>query len=142
MNTEETKQLRLLALFHYVAGGITALFSCMPFIHVFMGLAIISGTFFEEADGTPPPAQIGWMFVIMGSLFILTGWVISIGMIVAGRKISQQKSRIYCMVIAGIECMFMPFGTVLGVFTLIALNKESIKDAFQSATHRSNRNIT
>ena len=28
------------------------------------------------------------------------------------------------------ECMFIPFGTVLGVFTLIALNKDSIKEIF------------
>ncbi|QBG45927.1 hypothetical protein EGM51_00310 [Verrucomicrobia bacterium S94] len=135
MNHEEAKQLNILAVFHYVAGGITALFSCIPFIHVFMGLAIISGKFFEETDGNPPPAQIGWLFVIMGSIFILTGWLTAISMIVAGRKLSQRKNRMYCMVIAGIECMFMPFGTVLGVFTLIALNKESIRDAFQPATH-------
>jgi hypothetical protein len=51
-------------------------------------------------------------------------------MIIAGRKLKSRKSRTFCMVIAGIECMFIPFGTVLAVFTLIALNKESIKEIF------------
>lgn len=36
--------------------------------------------------------------------------------------------------IAGLECIFMPFGTVLGVFTLIALNKDSIKEMFSPPT--------
>ena len=95
-----------------------------------MGLLMISGKFFEEAEGSPPPPCIGWMFVIMGSVFILIGWAISICIIVPGRKLKQRKNRMYCMVVAGIECMFMPFGTVLGVFTLITLNKDSIKETF------------
>jgi len=34
------------------------------------------------------------------------------------------------MVIAGIECLFMPFGTVLGVFTLVVLVRPSVKELF------------
>lgn len=144
MNPEDTSQLNLLAVFHYVVGGIMAFFSCIPFIHVFMGLAIVSGRFFEEADGTPPPEPIGWIFIIMGSIFILLGWITATCIVIAGRKLSRRKNRMFCMVIAAIECTFMPFGTVLGVFTLIALNKESIKAGFQPATPQngSRRNLT
>ena len=130
MNNEDAKQLDLLATFHYVVGGIMALFSCMPFMHVCMGIMMISGKFFGEAEGSPPPPGFGWMFVIMGSVFILIGWTISICIIIAGRKLRQRKNRMFCMVVAGIECMFMPFGTVLGVFTIIALNKDSIKETY------------
>jgi hypothetical protein len=35
-------------------------------------------------------------------------------------------------VIACIECLFMPFGTILGVFTLIVLSRESVKKLFLS----------
>ena len=31
---------------------------------------------------------------------------------------------------AGIECIFMPFGTVLGVFTIIVLMRPSMKELF------------
>lgn len=131
MNNEDAKQLDLLAVFHYVVGGIMALLACLPFIHVLMGLAIALGKFSNTSHGSAqPPSFLGWFMVIMGSLFILFGWTLAICMIVAGRKLQQRKSRMYCMVIAGIECMFMPFGTVLGVFTLIALNKDNIKEAY------------
>ena len=132
MNKEDSRQLDLLATFHYVVGGVMALFSCFPFIHVFMGLAIALGKFGEIAGESPQSGDtvFGWIFVVMGSIFILLGWAVSICIIIAGRKLRQRKSRMYCMVVAGIECMFMPFGTVLGVFTLIALNKDSIKETY------------
>lgn len=134
MNNEDAKQLDLLATFHYVVGGITALYSCMPFMHVFMGAMMISGKFFGETEGSAPPPGFGWMFVIMGSTFILSGWAMAICIIIAGKKLKRRQNRMFCMVMAGIECMFMPFGTVLGVFTLIALNKDSIKETYAQPT--------
>lgn len=133
MKDKLTDQINLLATFHYVVGGIMALFSCMPFIHVFMGLMVISGGFAESGTthNTPPDAWFGWIFVIMGSIFILLGWLISIAILIAGSKLRKRKNRTYCLVVAGIECMFMPFGTVLGVFTLIALTKEEAKELFE-----------
>jgi len=52
MNVEESKQLDLLSIFHYVVGGIMALFACMPFLHVFMGLAVVSGKRFKNFNET------------------------------------------------------------------------------------------
>ena len=143
MNSEDARHLDLLSVFHYVVGGITALFSCIPFLHVFMGLAIVTGTFFEHAEGSSPPdAFFGWFFVVMGSVFIIAGWVIAISIIVAAGRLKQRKSRTYCMVVAGIECMFMPFGTVLGVFTLIVLNRDSVKAAYAQFENSTNGGVT
>jgi hypothetical protein len=130
MSNEDIKNLDLLSLFHYILGGITALFSCIPFIHVFIGLALVSGKFIKDNNGSGPPPIFGWLFVIMGAAFILTGWSIAVCMLIAGRKLNRRKHRMFCMVVAGIECMLMPFGTILGVFTLIALNKDSTKEIF------------
>jgi hypothetical protein len=130
MNNEDIRHLDLLSMFHYIVGGITALFSCLPIIHVIVGLSMVSGKLFEESNGSAPPAFIGWIFVIIGTVFIVLGLSIAVCMIVAGKKLKKRKNRVFCMVVAGIECMFMPFGTVLGVFTLIALNKESIQEIF------------
>ena len=134
MSNEDIKHLDLLSMFHYIVGGITALFACMPFMHVFIGLAMVSGKFFEASNGSAPPPFMGWMFVIMGAVFILLGWSLAVCIIVAGRKLKRRKNRVFCMVVAGIECVFMPFGTVLGVFTLIALSKDSIKEIFAQAS--------
>ena len=96
-----------------------------------MGLAIVSGAFCEGSEGTAPPPFFGWMFVIIGAIAILMGWTLAICIIIAGKKLKARQSRICCMVMAGIECMFTPFGTVLGVFTLIELSKDSTKALFE-----------
>ena len=70
----------------------------------------------------------------MGSLFVLTGWMTAIAVLIAGRRLQRRQNRLFCMVVAGIECMFMPFGTALGVFTLILLNKDPVKSAFEQTT--------
>ena len=43
-----------------------------------------------------------------------------------------EEFLLFCIVVAGVECMIMPFGTVLGVFTLIMLMKDSVKALFES----------
>lgn len=128
MDSQDEKYLDLLVIFHYIVGAILALFSCFPLIHIAMGLAMVFGQF--DDNGSQPPAFIGWMFVIMGSMFILAGWCVAVLVVIAGRKLQKRKHRMFCMVVAGIECMFMPFGTVLGVFTLVMLLKDSVKAMF------------
>lgn len=128
--SEDLNHLKLLSIFHYVVGGLTALFSCFPLIHVTIGLLMISGKL--GAPDTPePPELVGWIFAVMGGLFVLAGWALAFCMVMAGRKLAQRKSRIFCLVIAGIECMVMPFGTILGVLTLVVLTKASVQRLFE-----------
>ena len=126
MNQDE-HYLNLLGIFHYVVGGITAFFACFPFIHMVIGIAMISGRL-DFRD--PPPPVLGWLFVFMSSFFILCGWALAISMIFAGRRLRQRRSHTFCFVFACIECIMMPFGTVLGVFTIIHLSKDSVRQLF------------
>ncbi len=130
MNKEDAKNLELLSIFHYVVAGFTAFFSCMFLIYIYMGLAVVSGQFMQDTKGVGPPPFFGWIFVIMGAVFLLLGWSIALCMVFAALNLKHRKNRIFCMVVAGIECIQMPFGTILGIFTLIALNKDSIKEMF------------
>jgi hypothetical protein len=36
----------------------------------------------------------------------------------------------FCLVMAGIACIFMPFGTALGVLTIIVLMRDSVRELF------------
>jgi len=36
----------------------------------------------------------------------------------------------FCLVVSGIECILTPLGTVLSVFTIIVLMRESLKRLF------------
>lgn len=126
--TDNEKNLNLLAIFHYVVGGITALFACIPMTHIAIGLVLIFGKF----GNTPPPQIIGWIFVLLGGIFVLSGWALAIAIIIAGKRLKNRMSWTYCIVVGALECIFMPFGTVLGVFTIIVLMKDSVKQLFSA----------
>lgn len=129
MNQDE-EHLRLLSIFHYVVGGLAALFSCFPFIHVAMGLLFVFMPEKMSSKGDMPPALFGWFFVILGSVIILIGWTLAICILLTGRFLAKRKRYLYCFVLGCVECLFMPFGTVLGVFTIMVLNRPSVKQLF------------
>lgn len=125
---QDIEHLKLLSIFHYVVAGLMALFACIPFIHFFIGLGMATGAF----DDTPGEARmVGVFFMVFAGLFILAGWATATAVFIAGRNLARRTNYTYCLVVAGVECIFMPFGTVLGVFTIIVLNRASTKKLFQ-----------
>ena len=127
MNQDE-QYLNLLSIFHYVVGALTALFSCIFIMHIVMGILMLTGDFGDDA----PPPIFAWFFVLIPSIFMLTGWTLAGFIIATGRKLKHRTSHMFCLVVAGCECLIMPFGTVLGVFTIIVLMKDSTKKLFSS----------
>jgi hypothetical protein len=126
-SAQELEHLRMLSIFHYIVGGITALFSLIPVIHLVIGLALVTG----RMEGTDPEARMfGWLFVVFAGMFIACGLTLAGYIVYAGRCLQQRRRHLLCMVVAALSCMMMPFGTVLGVFTLVTLTKPSVKALF------------
>ena len=73
MNQDE-QHLNLLSIFHYIVGGVTALFSCMLLLYVAMGIAMLYGAFEGE---NPPPRVFAWFFILFPAVFMLAGWTLS-----------------------------------------------------------------
>ncbi|WP_462115580.1 hypothetical protein, partial [Lysobacter xanthus] len=102
--------------------------SLFPLIHVAIGVAAITG----GMDGpNPPPPWFGWLFVGVGAMFVLGGLTLATFIAYAGRCLRTRRRHTLCLAVAGVECMLMPFGTVLGVFTLVLLTRSSVRAAFR-----------
>lgn len=129
MNQDE-EQLRLLSIFHYIVAGLAGLMACFPFIHLTLGLAIVFAPQEFDAGGQAPPAWFGWLFVIVAGVCIVLGWTLAGLIFATGRCLAKRRRQMFCLVMAGVECLFMPLGTVLGVFTIIVLMRESVKQLF------------
>ena len=127
---QDSEHLKLLSIFHFVVAGMAALFACIPFIHFFIGLAMVTGTL---PDTGPEVQPIGIFLIVFAGLFILAGWTLAVLIAYAGRSLQTRRRYTYCLVMAGVECIFMPFGTVLGVFTIIVLMRDSVKELFGRA---------
>ncbi len=128
----DDEHLRLLSIFYYVKGGISALFACIPMIHVVLGLVMVVAPHVFGQGKDAPPAFIGWIFVVLGLSIIFIGWTFAALTLIAGRCLARRKHYNYCLVVGCLECLSIPFGTVLGVFTIIVLNRASVKEMFRA----------
>jgi hypothetical protein len=128
----DEQHLKLLSVFHYVVGGLAGLFALFPIFHLILGLVFILAPAKFEGQGQSPPTFIGWFLVVFAGLLMTVGWVFAGFIITTGRFLARRKHHLFCLVMAGIECIFMPFGTVLGVFTIIVLMKDSVKELFSA----------
>ncbi len=128
--TQDEEHLRLLSIFHYVVAGMAGLFSLFPIMHLAIGLMVV----FIHAKSTGgedlPPEWFGWVFVIMAAVFIAIGLIFACFVFAAGRALARRKHYLFCLVMGGVDCLFMPFGTALGIFTIIVLTRESVKKLF------------
>lgn len=122
--------LRLLSIFHYVLAGLSALGGGFGLIYVVMGFAMM-GSSPGNAGSPQPPPPVGWLFVVMGLAFLAAALGFAVLLVLAGRFIARTRHWTYCLVIAGLSCAFFPFGTVLGVFTIVVLSKAEVKALFE-----------
>jgi len=106
-----------------------ALASCIPLLHFFMGLALAIGAF-EDGDSEVRP--VGFVIMVVALGFIFLGWILAALMAFAGRGLAKRRRYTFCLIMGGVECLFMPVGTVLGVFTIIVLVRDSVKELFTS----------
>jgi hypothetical protein len=131
--SRDEEHLRLLTIFHYVVAGLAGLIALFPMIHLIVGiLLVIFASHIKDNNGQPAPQFIGWIFVILAGTFITIGLTFATFVLSAGRFLAKKKHYTFCLVMAGVECIFMPFGTVLGVFTILVLTRESVKQIFSS----------
>jgi hypothetical protein len=134
IRNQDEEHLKLLAIFHYIVAAIIALFACFPLIHVAMGWMMVAnpGYMANGQQGQPPPAAFGYFFIAMGGIFILMGWTAAICTFISGRFLARRRNRLFSFVMAALLCMFVPFGTILGIFTIIVLSKESVQRLYRT----------
>lgn len=133
--SEDEQHLQILSIFHYVVAGLTALISCFPIFHFFAGIVfIIAGlTGMREEPGALIGLLIGLLFTVIAGGIILAGWALAFCIALAGIFLHQHKRYMFCLALAGVQCAITPFGTVLGIFTIIVLVRPSVKALFMPA---------
>jgi hypothetical protein len=130
------EHLRILSIFHYVVGALTCIFGLFPIIHVLVGgglvYASMTGLTSSSGGGSSSMSDgsmtlVGALFVIIGGGVILFFQAIGLCTIYSGMCLKRQERYIFSAVTAGLQSMFFPFGTVLGVITLVVLFSDEAK---------------
>ncbi|HEX8915087.1 MAG TPA: hypothetical protein VF796_22235 [Humisphaera sp.] len=113
--------------------GLLFLVSFLFGFYIWFGLMIEHGGFGPSKGNSPPPQGFGYIFVTIGAVMVLLHWAQAACACVSARNLSRRRGRTFTFVTAGILCLQMPLGTVLGVFTFIVLNRESVRAAYEHA---------
>jgi hypothetical protein len=130
----DEEHLRLLAVFHFVMGGFALLGLALLFAHWFMMQSVFADpAMWKNQPGSPSPEQFfatfKWFYVILGSGIVLAG----IANVASGWLIRKRRARALSLVVAGLNCMGVPFATVLGVFAFVVLLRDSVAELYEAA---------
>jgi hypothetical protein len=126
--------LRLLSIFHFVCAGLAVLGIGFLALHYLVFHAFLANPeiWKNQKGSVPPPreffALFKWFYVIFGVWLVASG----VANLLSGLFIGRRKYRVFSLVVAGINCIHVPFGTVLGVFTFIVLLRPSVREVYEA----------
>ena len=127
----DEEHLRLLSIFHYIAGAIT-LFISLIFLAQFF---LFSFIFDEVMNNITDIALVGfyefnpeifsllvYLWIVLFLLFVAFG----VAQIISGKFLRAKKHRIFSFIVAIINILFFPYGTILGVATIMVVTRSSV----------------
>jgi hypothetical protein len=126
----DQEHLRILMWAYYGMAGFIGLFSLFGLIYVVLGGLMLSGAFPESNNSQGDPRMVGAIFAGIGGAVIVFGLIIAFVTYFTGRSIRDRHGRTFCLVVAGLSCLHIPWGTALGVCTINVLNRESVRALF------------
>ena len=127
---QDEEHLRQLSVAHYIYAGLQCFMVFFGLTFFGFGLAMIARPdWFKGAE--PPPLLLSGVFMGLGLFFSLMTIGFAYCTYLAGRSIKERRRHTFCMIVAAFNCLSMPLGTILGVLTLIVLQRPTVKPLFR-----------
>jgi hypothetical protein len=133
-NKKDVEHLRQLSIFHFTAAGL----ALAGLLFLAGHYAIMSSVFNDPAvmakmnkDSNLPANffhMFIWFYVVFGTFVIVSG----IANVISAIFLRQRRHRTFSFIVAGLNCLHMPLGTVLGVFTFVVLGRESVIQMYEA----------
>ncbi len=131
----DQEHLKLLAIFHFIFAGLAVVGIAFLFVHYYIMHAVFSN---PEMWKTQPQVMLPkafldafiWFYLFMGFLF-LVGLVLNV---LSGVFLLRKSNRLFSFIIGGLNCLQIPFGTALGVFTILVLSRDSVRQLYAGGT--------
>lgn len=125
----DAEHLRLLRIGYFIAAGQTAFF--VPFGLLYAGMGFFMGGIPTHPGAAAPPVPVTWFFGIFGAVFAGFGLVATVARVLTAIRLKERRWRVFCMVTAGFVCFEAPYGTALGIMTIMALGRPSVRELFR-----------
>lgn len=129
--TADADHLKLLAIFHFVVAG----FAVVAILFLCLHYALMTALFTNPKIAQQPDTHqlreffgiLQWFYALAGALLVMGG----LANLVSGLWIRARRHRVFSLIVAGLNCVQIPFGTALGVFTIIVLVRDSVVELYE-----------
>lgn len=146
-NAEDREHLSALSIGHFILAGV-ALIGGVPTLlvgvsgsklvdefgsDVSMALGNIPTQAGTDAFGGSPDAMLQDLNTLIISVvvsMVLLAVISAVHLAVVGAQIRRRRWWTFCYLTGWGECLMFPFGTVLGIFTILVLSRPSVKRLF------------
>jgi hypothetical protein len=133
---EDESHLNVLAICHFVYAGLLGLGGLLGIVYAVFGVFIATAAMGGAAgSGGPSPAALGGIFAVVGGFITLLVWTKAALVLYSGLCLRRRTKRTFSFVMACICCINIPFGTVLGVFTLVVLSRQTVKAIYERVAY-------
>ncbi len=126
------QNLKVLSVLHYVYGALVGMIALFMLFFVVLG-SFITGDVMAQAE-EPPPEWLGGFLQVFGVGLFLFILVWSLFIVLSGRWIAKRTNRTGSIIIAALCLFSFPFGTALGIFTLVVLLNEEVRVAYEQGS--------
>jgi len=129
---QDEEHLKILSIAYYVMAGTIVFGALFGLLYVVLGIVFTI---------SPPPTRpgdqsatfMGPFLAALGGAFTLLGSAFALCTYLAGRYLRRKEHRTFCFVVAGLNCLWVPIGTALGVFTILVLQRPAVARLFSGS---------
>lgn len=132
----DEEHLKLLVLFHRIYGIMVIVFSLLGVGYIFLLRFIFSfsknSSHFTYSNVVQSyPAEIINIYAIILVVIIVICITIGVCNLLSAQYIKKRKLRIFSIVVACVDCISFPLGTIIGVLTLVVLLRNSVIELYE-----------
>ena len=129
--TEQKNNLNTFKILYIVKGSLSLFAMLMFLFYAFMGSFFMSMVE-EGPNGEEIPVDPGAFFMVIGIFAAIIFLVSAVLSFLAAKFINERRNHTFILVVAILSCFGGVLGILLGIFTIIEINKPEVKALFSN----------
>lgn len=130
----DAEHVKLLSIFHFVVAGLALLGIAFLFVHYLIMSTVFSNPDMWKNQNNSQPFPKDFMKVFIWFYFFMGAILVAAGTfnLLSGLFLWRRKHRMFSIVVGALNCLQIPFGTILGIFTIIVLSRNSVRERYDA----------
>ena len=124
---DDEGHLNIISICTFCYAGLVGMVGLLFSIYLIIGVIIAGSAVTSSSSASAPGAAVGGVFIVIGGLAMLFAFGKAALLVWSGLSMRKRTRPTLSFVVACISCMNIPLGTTLGIFTIMVLNRPSVK---------------